>query len=46
MSQVFMFKHNVDTARKYAHTLSLSDNIAIVNIFFRFPFSEQIYANV
>jgi len=32
MSQAYTFKHNVDTARKYAYPLSLSDYIAYLNI--------------
>jgi len=31
-SQAYMLKHNVGTARKYAHTLSLSDYIAYLNV--------------
>jgi len=30
--QAYTFKHDVDTARKYAHTLSLSDNMAYLNV--------------
>jgi len=32
MSQAYVFKHNVDTARKYAYPLWLSDYIAYLNV--------------
>ena len=32
MSQAYMFKHNVDTAQKYAYPLWLSDYIAYLNV--------------
>jgi len=32
MSQAYMFKHNVDTARMYAYPLCLSDYIAYLNV--------------
>jgi len=32
MSQAYMFKHNVNTAQKYAYPLSLSDYFAYLNI--------------
>ena len=43
MSQAYMFKHNVNTARKYAYPLWLSDYIAYLNIIF--TFSERVYAH-
>ena len=32
MSQAYTFKHDVDTARKYAYPLSLADYIAYLNV--------------
>ena len=31
-SQEYMFKHNVNTAQKYEHTISISDYIAYLNV--------------
>jgi len=34
MSQAYMFKHNVDTAQKYAYLLWLSDYIAYLSVIY------------
>ena len=47
MSQAYMFKHSVDTARKYAYPLWISDCIAYLNVLQikKLLFSERIYAH-
>ena len=46
MYQAYMFKHNVDSARKYAYPLWLSDYTAYLNVLHIYLFWTSIYTHL